>query len=332
MKLSIILPVYNVENFIADCFDSLLNQDLDKSEYEIICVDDGSPDNSYKVIEEYQSRNENIRLIRQQNGGVSTARNNGLKEANGKYVWYIDPDDYILPNCLKKIISAMEEHDADVCTFNYKEVAENSSSKDIEEKDFKFTIATDYSSTGSCCFHVVRRDYLLKHEIILNKELGYGEDYLWSFQINYRVHVGIKTEETLYFYRQRLGSAMHGKTKEKQVKHMNDMISLAKVYDIEFERCKEENLPKKVLKNVKRRKMLCVQSVVFDLVKIANGKKEIKDKLGELKTQGLYPYRIQWWYLGAKELNPKFINRLVFLLLPCKSYVILLNKLLNRKG
>ena len=124
MKLSIILPVYNVENFIADCLDSLLNQDLDKSEYEIICVDDGSPDNSYIVIEEYQSRNENIRLIRQQHGGVSTARNNGLKEANGKYVWYIDPDDYILPNCLGTIISAMDSFNADVCTFNYKEVAE----------------------------------------------------------------------------------------------------------------------------------------------------------------------------------------------------------------
>ncbi len=331
MKLSIILPVYNVENFIADCLDSLLCQDLDKSEYEIIFVDDGSPDDSYKVVEEYQKGNENIRLIRQANSGVSTARNNGLKEAKGEYVWYIDPDDYILPNCIGSIISAMDSFNADVCTFECAEVEEQSSFRDITEKEISFTLNRDYSSTGSCCFHVVKRAYLLEHEISLNKELGYGEDYLWSFQINYREHIGISTNEAIYFYRQRQGSAMHGKTKEKQVKHMNNMISLAKVYKVEYPRCKKENLPKKVLKNIKRRINLCVQSAVLDLIKLKLEKKELKEKLKEWKDLGLYPYRTMWWYLGAKELNKSFKTRAFCLFLSKRYYVLFANKLINKK-
>ena len=75
MKLSIILPVYNVEKFIPDCLDSLETQDLPKEEYEIICVDDGSPDNAVQVIEAYQKKYSNIRLVRQENSGVCAARN-----------------------------------------------------------------------------------------------------------------------------------------------------------------------------------------------------------------------------------------------------------------
>jgi len=331
MKLSIILPVYNVENFIADCLDSLLNQDLDKSSYEIICVDDGSPDNSYKVIEDYQKENKNICLIRQQNGGVSAARNNGLKEAKGKYVWYIDPDDYILPNCLGTIISAMEEYKADVCTFKYAEVEEQSSSKDITEKEIKFTLNKDYSSTGSCCFHVVRKGYLIENNIILNKELGYGEDYLWSFQINYREHVGISTEENVYFYRQRQGSAMHSGLKEKQVKHMNNMISLAKVYESELVRCKEDKLPKKTIKNIVKRKNLCVQSAILDLIRLENDREKVKETLNKWKDFGLYPYRTMWWYLRAKELNSNFKARLFCLFLSKRCYVLFVNKMMRKK-
>ncbi len=331
MKLSIILPVYNVEKFIADCLDSLLNQDLDKSSYEIICVDDGSPDNSYKVIEDYQKENKNIRLIRQQNGGVSAARNNGLKESKGDYVWFIDPDDYIMPNCLGTIISAMDSFNADVCTFNYKEVEENSSYSSIEESKFDFTLNKDYSSTGSCYLHVVRREYLLKHKITLNKELGYGEDYLWSFQINYREHVGISTSENVYFYRQRQGSAMHSGLKEKQVKHMNNMISLAKVYESELVRCKEDKLPKKTIKNIVKRKNLCVQSAILDLIRLENDREKVKETLKQWKDFGLYPYRTMWWYLGAKELNKNFKARAFSLLLSKRWFVLLAHKSIKKR-
>ncbi len=127
MRLSIILPVYNVAKFIPDCLDSLLCQDIPKSDYEIICVDDGSPDNSVEVIKSYQEKNDNIRLVSQENAGVSTARNNGIALAKGKYVWFVDPDDYIQANCLSAILSNLEKNDADLCEIGYKEVSEDSS-------------------------------------------------------------------------------------------------------------------------------------------------------------------------------------------------------------
>lgn len=117
LKLSIIIPVYNVEKYIGNCLDSCLAQDLPKEEYEIVVVDDGSPDNSSAIVEEYIQKNQNIRLIHRENGGLSAARNTGLKAANGKYVWFVDSDDWIEGNCLKFLIGFAEDNNLDVLCF-----------------------------------------------------------------------------------------------------------------------------------------------------------------------------------------------------------------------
>ena len=90
MILSIIIPVYNVEQYIGKCLDSCLNQDLPKDEYEIVVVDDGSPDNSSSIVEGYMKKYSNIRLIHRENGGLSAARNTGLKEAKGENERFVD--------------------------------------------------------------------------------------------------------------------------------------------------------------------------------------------------------------------------------------------------
>lgn len=100
MKLSIIIPIYNVEKYLRVCLDSCLKQDVPKSSYEIITVNDGSPDSCDKIIEEYYTKFPNIRVITQKNSGLSVARNNGLNIARGEYVWFVDSDDYITTNCL----------------------------------------------------------------------------------------------------------------------------------------------------------------------------------------------------------------------------------------
>lgn len=117
LKLSIIIPVYNVEKYIGSCLDSCLAQDLPKEEYEIVVVDDGSPDNSSAIVEEYIQKNQNIRLIHRENGGLSAARNTGLRAAYGKYVWFVDSDDWIECNCLRYLVGLAEETDLDVLCF-----------------------------------------------------------------------------------------------------------------------------------------------------------------------------------------------------------------------
>lgn len=113
IKISLILPIYNVADYLPACLDSCLNQDLDPAEYEIICVNDGSTDRSPEIIREYQLKHSNIRVIGQENQGLSDARNNGLAIAQGKYFWFIDSDDTISANCLKSLIEIADCYNLD---------------------------------------------------------------------------------------------------------------------------------------------------------------------------------------------------------------------------
>lgn len=131
LKLSIIVPIYNVEQYLRKCVESLLAQDLPQDEYEIILVDDGSPDNCPAICDEYAQalhppggsrKGANIKVIHQPNGGLSAARNSGLKVAEGKYVQFVDSDDYLHPNVLRGLVEQMEREDLDVLRFDYQNV------------------------------------------------------------------------------------------------------------------------------------------------------------------------------------------------------------------
>lgn len=111
---SIIVPVYNTGKFLANCLDSLLEQDIPRSEYEIICVNDGSTDNSLSILQEYARNNENVVVVDKHNEGVSVARNVGLDHAKGEYVWIIDSDDWIVRNCFSFLKNSILEHNPSV--------------------------------------------------------------------------------------------------------------------------------------------------------------------------------------------------------------------------
>lgn len=104
MKLSIIIPVYKVEDYVEKCLESIASQDIPTDDYEIIVINDGSPDNSKNIILEFQKHQPNLIFIDQENQGVSVARNRGLEIAKGKYIVFIDPDDTIVENSLSKIL------------------------------------------------------------------------------------------------------------------------------------------------------------------------------------------------------------------------------------
>ena len=115
--ISIIVPVYNVEKYLAECLDSLINQTYQY--IEIICVNDGSVDNSKSILEEYASKDYRIKIINQNNQGLSAARNTGMREASGKYIMFVDSDDWIdLCTCKEAVISAEKNH-ADLVFWSY---------------------------------------------------------------------------------------------------------------------------------------------------------------------------------------------------------------------
>lgn len=114
MRLSFIVPAYKVEEFIEKCIRSLEHQDIPQNEYEIIVTNDGSPDQSRQIVESLQKEFSNLKLINQENQGVSAARNHAIAEATGQYIMPIDPDDYVEYNTLSKILQQAESADLDI--------------------------------------------------------------------------------------------------------------------------------------------------------------------------------------------------------------------------
>ena len=117
-KISVIIPVYNTEKYIKECLDSVICQTL--SDIEIICIDDGSIDNSLQILSEYEKKDERIRVLKQKNRGAGSARNLGLKFAKGEYIAFLDSDDFFNFNFLEKMYNKAQKHDSDIviCSAN----------------------------------------------------------------------------------------------------------------------------------------------------------------------------------------------------------------------
>lgn len=125
-KFSFILPCYNVSRYAVDCLDSIYAQDLPETEFEVICVNDCSTDDTREVILSYAARHSNLTLIdHTENLTAGGARNTGIKAAKGEYIWFVDPDDAIKPNCLQELYAKALETDVDVLFFNYDDADEN---------------------------------------------------------------------------------------------------------------------------------------------------------------------------------------------------------------
>lgn len=183
IKLSIIIPVYNVEAFVGRCIESCLKQDLSPSEYELLIVNDGSLDGSMDVVRQYAQKCDNIRILEQENAGPSVARNKGIQEARGEYVWFIDSDDDISANVLKTLMSYAEEQKLDVMCFDINVVKQGEAAfihPNQSNKNDILYIGTDFVSNvampPSACVAFFRKDYLISNSISFLTGISH-EDY-----------------------------------------------------------------------------------------------------------------------------------------------------------
>ncbi|MFC3121275.1 glycosyltransferase family 2 protein [Agaribacter flavus] len=134
-KVSVILPIYNVEKYLAQCLSSLTKQSY--SNYELIAINDGSTDTSLEIVESYKEHfGSKLIIINQDNSGLSAARNAGLNNATGKYIYFLDSDDWILPTTLEKCVSSLEESGADLLLFNGSAFCDGMSGETIREYDY----------------------------------------------------------------------------------------------------------------------------------------------------------------------------------------------------
>lgn len=236
-ELSIIVPVYNVSKYLAKCLDSLIAQDLKPEEYEIIVVNDGSTDNSGEIAKEYAETHSNIVLINQENQGLSGARNTGIKLAQGKYIQFVDSDDYLESNVLKTLVDKMESDNLDVLRFNYQNVNEN---YEVYEPYKEHKPFVDYRDEvcdgltflterlGYACYAVqfVVKSDLLKKDGNLFKTGIYFEDTEWTPRILTQAHRVTSTDFMVYNYLLRSGSITNSISIEKKLKVLDDKIAL----------------------------------------------------------------------------------------------------------
>ena len=140
-KISIIIPVYNIETYIRRCLESVINQSY--KELEIVIVNDGSTDNSGTICEEYAKKDTRIKIIHKNNGGLSDAWNVGLSEASGDLIGFVDGDDYIELEMYEKMLGALEEHQADITICNHRRLSE---SEEIKEASGKVYLLTNFEA------------------------------------------------------------------------------------------------------------------------------------------------------------------------------------------
>lgn len=118
IRISLIIPFYGVDGYIGKCLSTIYEQDLSEEEYEVICINDCSPDNSEEIVLEYAAKHSNLKLLKHDvNLKLGAARNTGLRAAKGRYVWFIDSDDYIKSNCLREILSYCEKNNLEIFHF-----------------------------------------------------------------------------------------------------------------------------------------------------------------------------------------------------------------------
>ena len=217
-EISIIVPVYKVEKYLKKCVDSILAQTF--SDFELILVDDGSPDNSGRICDDYAKKDARVRVVHKQNGGLSSARNAGIEVAKGKYLGFVDSDDYIAEDMYELLYKAIIKEEADLSICGIYDVYEG---KDpIIKPTIKKTVTAEEAlllilQGNIISVHAVNKLY--KRELfstIRYPEGKYHEDSFIIVDLLNQCHkVAIDSEQKYYYYH-RLGSINTESFSEKQ--------------------------------------------------------------------------------------------------------------------
>ena len=222
-KISVIIPVYNVEKYLRECLDSVVNQTM--RDIEIICINDGSTDNSLDILKEYAAKDDRIIVINQTNGWLSAARNSGLKIARGEYIQFVDSDDYLELNACETAYKYALQYNADVVVFGYKNFPEQVGNvKNRRGTGLKYKKVNVFHGGLRSGRHLCRDTAcckLYRHEIIK----GYyfpewsrcGEDGHFNFQVDKKINTLVQIPEHLYNYRLNLNSIVTTSTWLKKV-------------------------------------------------------------------------------------------------------------------
>ena len=296
MRVSVIIPVYNVEKHIAGCIQSLLNQDLNVNEYEIIIVNDGSTDNSIIIAKQFQLNHANIFIFDKENGGVGSARNYGLDVARGAYVYFIDPDDYLASNTLKSILDSAETLNLQVLTFISK------GTKQTDLHDSASAVKADYNiskitGTEYIACNGYKNEvwwYIIKKEFLSTIDLKFIEGR-WMEDVIFTTNILTKATAVGHLpidahrYVKVKGSAMTSKEPSHYLKVIYDNANAALLFKPLIENIKNNKENKACIERLKTRQQSFVFFLMIRILKSTIKLKEVKKIIANMQDVKAYP-------------------------------------------
>lgn len=314
--ISIIIPVYNAEKYINRCIKSIVNQSY--KELEIVIVNDGSTDNSLHICEILAMQDYRIKVISQDNGGVSKARNTGLRLAKGEYVMFLDSDDYMLPEMCKTMLDVLHKKQADcvICGIQEPEAGLWCPQKSMDystledfKKDFIYQLNTELLSP---CWNKIFKRQLITN--LFNEDISFGEDLIFDLEyLNNCTRLSFITIPLVYHEKQVVGSLV---TKTG----LQRLMDIEKIHQVIMQFAGNENISQDLHKKYIRDLIVYVRFIFLDKrITFSNKKRILKEWI-----QGAYLN-----HLFVVNIKTCLSNRLLLSFLKYRCW-LLANLLINR--
>lgn len=236
MDVSVIIPVYNTQKYLSSCIDSVLQQE--KVSLEIILVDDGSTDSSPSICDLYAKEHENIKTIHIQNSGPATAKNKGLKFAQGNYIALTDSDDRMYPQMLQKMVTAGYDNNADIVCCNYKQIDEKGNISHLNSTNKQYVLNHEeglihfFSKDkiySQCWTKIYKRQMLVDNHIKNDSGLRTDEDFIFNIRAFVYAQKTVIVDESLYEYTYRESSLAHAYFKNNISQYIDNRIKRVQI-------------------------------------------------------------------------------------------------------
>lgn len=293
--ISVVVPIYKVEDYLPRCLDSLLAQTW--TDFELVLVDDGSPDGCWEILERYAAKDARVRIFRKENGGVSSARNFGMDAAKGEYIGFVDPDDWVSPHYLEWMYEALTEQGTRMALAGYADVQEYKppvmelTPRPAARKVTTETYTIGGQSAGGQAWRTLYHKSVVDG-LRFDKDLGYAEDIL--FYIRALTHAGeyAYLDAPLYYYLKRSGSAME---QPFRIKQYDEIEGWKRAFEA------VRNQPEALKKAVETRLVIAYAHVYY---RMSNSPYADEEKQQVLRREA-WKHKRAAWRMSAENMREK---------------------------
>lgn len=307
IQLSIIVPIYNTENYLGRCLDSLLRQDLSSDKYEIIVINDGSQNNSGEIVKSYNSEYPHISYFEPENQGLFETRNVGITLARGKYIYFVDSDDYISTHVMGKVISFMNKEELDIFGFGIIKTTRSSIPTPLIEENLEGitiyngqTYISKFNFVNESVWLVINLDFLRSHHITYPPGAGFPKG-LFTVQLLYHSKRVVVIPDNIYADFQHPSSILYNNSPEQNRNLLKKYESTTDEY-MHFRKTieLENTLSTTGLERIRSKSISYIFFMLIRTLKSTLSLKETRQMLRRLRSKNYYPIK---GFMGSDYRN-----------------------------